>query len=164
MATPSIQRCCGTVLDRDLTFAARDPAPHKSGARKAGSIALCLASVIVAISATGVRAQSVTDGTEVRVGPEITRALLARIGQTLRSPDAKVTALHEGRQNAVCGAVEVRNRMGTYTGARPFVFEPDTGFLGRLPEGPELRNPASVADYTAMERVRTLFTLNCAER
>ncbi len=159
-----MQRSGGTVLARDVTFAARDPAPHRSGVHKAGSIALCLASVIVAISATGVRAQSVTDGTEVRVGPEITRALLARIGQTLRSPDAKVTALHEGRQNAVCGAVEVRNRMGTYTGARPFVFEPDTGFLGRLPEGPELRNPASVADYTAMERVRTLFTLNCAER
>ncbi len=48
--------------------------------------------------------------------------------------------------------------------ARPFVFEPGTGFLGRLPEGPELRNATSVVDYTAMERARTLFIRNCAEK
>lgn len=84
------------------------------------------ASVIVAMPATEVRAQRVTDGTEARFGPEITRDLYARIGKTWRGNDAKVSALRAGRQGALRGAVDIRNRMGTQTGVRPFVFAPGT--------------------------------------
>jgi len=109
------------------------------------------------------RAQSVVDGSDAAIGPGSTALLLVLVRGTLRNPDAKVAALRWGRDGAICGAVELRNRMGTYTGGRPFVFEPASRFVGRLPEGPELRNPASVADYAAMERAKRLFSQNCAE-
>ena len=109
----------------------------------------------------GAQAQSVTDGTEAAIGPDATRAVLALIARQLRSPDAKVSGLHEGRAGAVCGAVDVRNRMGAYTGPRGFVSKPEEGFFGRMPEGPELRSPASMEDFRAMERAKALFHDNC---
>ncbi|MGU3539859.1 hypothetical protein [Methylobacterium sp. A54F] len=54
--------------------------------------------------------------------------------------------------------------MGAYTGARPFVFDPETRFFGRLPDDPELRNPASMADFTAMEHARARYLQNCIDR
>ncbi|GJD37293.1 hypothetical protein [Methylobacterium aerolatum] len=139
--------------------------PRRVSTGRPWPAALRLAGAFLAMSAAAARAQDVADGTDARIGPDATRILLDRIGRTLHGgTEAKVTALREGRQGALCGAVEVRNRMGTYTGARPFVFERETGFLGRLPEGPELRNPASAADYEAMERARTLFLANCTEK
>lgn len=48
--------------------------------------------------------------------------------------------------------------------SRPFVFNPETRIRERLPEGPELRNPASMAEYTALERARTLDAQNCTDR
>ncbi len=119
--------------------------------------------LLVAAANGPARTQSVVDGSDAAIGPESTARLLVLVRETLRSSDARVTALRQGRDGAICGAVELRNRMGTYTGARPFVFEPASRFVGRLPEGPELRNPASVADYAAMERAKRLFSQNCAE-
>ncbi len=111
----------------------------------------------------GVRAQAVTDGSDAALGPETAGAVLALVGRVLRSPDARVTGLRAGRAGALCGAVDVRNRMGDYTGPRAFVADPGTDFLGRLPEGPELRNPGSPAEFEAMRRARALFAANCTE-
>ncbi|BAQ47378.1 MULTISPECIES: hypothetical protein [Methylobacterium] len=108
-------------------------------------------------------AQSVVDGSDAGIGIERTERLLALVRQTLPGPDAKVTDLREGRAGAVCGMIEMRNRMGSYTGPRPFVSDPASCVFGRLPEGPELRNPASAADFAAMERTKRLFAQNCAE-
>jgi hypothetical protein len=90
-----------------------------------------------------------------------TASVAAAIGRQLGSPDARVSGLRTGRGGILCGSVDVRNRMGTYTGPRPFVFDPATGLAGRLPEGPELRNPASLAEYQSMERTRALFVAHC---
>lgn len=122
--------------------------------------------VIIALLGTswGAHAQSVIDGSDTAIGSEETARLLAVVGQRLRSPDAKVAGLHKGRAGALCGTVEVRNRMGTYTGPRAFVANLAEGFFGRLPEGPELRAPASMADFQAMERAKSLFAENCSER
>ncbi|WP_419829873.1 hypothetical protein [Methylobacterium sp.] len=38
------------------------------------------------------------------------------------------------------------------------------GFAGRLPEGAELRNPGSAADFTRLERARAMFVENCIDR
>ncbi|WP_143012221.1 hypothetical protein [Methylobacterium phyllostachyos] len=44
------------------------------------------------------------------------------------------------------------------------LFDPGTGFLGRLPEGPDLRDPASVAGDNGVEHTRALFNETCAEK
>lgn len=93
--------------------------------------------------------------------PEIVRSATAAIGRQLGSADARVSGLRAGRGGGLCGSVDVRNRMGTYTGPRPFVFDPATGIAGRLPEGPELRHPASMAEYQALDQVRALFVAHC---
>jgi hypothetical protein len=95
--------------------------------------------------------------------PETARVATASIGRQLGSPDARVSGLRMGRGGVLCGSVDVRNRMGTYTGPRPFVFDPATGLAGRLPEGPELRNPANLAEYQSMERTRALFVAHCTD-
>jgi hypothetical protein len=133
--------------------------------RAATAITLCLlAGAVLAACANPVGAQSIVDGSDATIGRERTQAILASVGLALRSPDARVSELRLGRQGAICGAVEVRNRMGAYTGPRPFVFDPVTRFLGRLPEGPELRNPASMADFNAMEQARARYAQNCINR
>lgn len=120
-----------------------------------------LGAALLPTGLSGAQAQSVTDGSDAVVGPENARAMLALIGRRLRRSDARATALHQGRAGALCGAVDVRNRMGSYTGPRGFVADLADGFVGRLPEGPELRAPASMADFRAMERTKALFTANC---
>ncbi len=123
-----------------------------------------LAAVLgAALGAPAARAQTVTDGSDAALGPETSAAVLALVARVLRSPDARVTDLRPGRAGALCGAVDLRNRMGTYTGPRPFVADPGSDFLGRLPEGPELRNPGSPAAYQALQRARSLFAANCMQ-
>ncbi|MEH3119397.1 MAG: hypothetical protein PGN25_17915 [Methylorubrum populi] len=118
---------------------------------------------LLLLSATSARAQTVVDGSDAAVGPEAARTALTLIGRQLRDTGARVANLRIGRAGALCGTVDVRNRMGTYTGPRGFVADIPQSFLGRLPEGPELRNPGSPADFRAMERARALFEANCTE-
>lgn len=109
----------------------------------------------------GAQAQSVVDGSEATIGAESAAAVVALVRRELRDPEARIGALHKGRAGALCGTVDIRNRMGVHTGPRGFVAEPGEGFFGRLPEGPELRNPSGVAEFRAMERARALFAANC---
>lgn len=108
------------------------------------------------------RAQSIEDGSDAAIGAANARTVVQLVGLHLKSTDAKITALRRSGDTAICGSVDVRNRMGAYTGPRGFVADLSDGFIGRLPEGPELRNPASVADFRAMERAKALFAQNCA--
>ncbi|TXM72705.1 hypothetical protein FV222_11350 [Methylobacterium sp. WL103] len=117
---------------------------------------------VLALAAGVAQAQgAVADGEAPDL--ETSRAATAAIGRRLGSADARVSSLRTGRGGIMCGSVDVRNRMGTFTGPRPFVFEPGTGVVGRLPEGPELRNPASIAEYRSMERTRALFAAHCID-
>jgi hypothetical protein len=130
-----------------------------------GAITLCLlVGAVLAADAQPARGQNIVDGSDATVGQAQIQAILDAVGRALRSTDARVTELRRGRQGAICGAVEVRNRMGNYTGARPFVFDPESRIFGRFPEDPELRNPASMADFTAMEQARTRYLQNCIDR
>lgn len=139
--------------------------PSVLRSRAGGAIALhLLVGAFLAADGQPARAQSIVDGSDATVGQEQAQAILGSVGRALHSTDARVTGLRRGRQGAICGAVEVRNRIGTYTGARPFVFDPESRFFGRLPEDPELRNPASMADFTAMEQARTRYRQNCIDR
>lgn len=119
------------------------------------------AGLLVLFAAAGAGAQTVVDGSDRTVGAEASRTVLDLIGQRMRDPEARVAALRLGRAGALCGTVDVRNRMGAHTGPRPFVADLSERFFGRLPEGPELRSPASPADFRAMERARALFEANC---
>ena len=119
---------------------------------------------VLALAAGVAQAQGAVVADGEAPDPETGRAAIAAIGQRLGSTDARVSDLRTGRDGLLCGRVDVRNRMGTYTGPRPFVFEPGTGVAGRLPEGPELRNPASMAAYRAMEQTRALFAAHCIDR
>lgn len=120
-----------------------------------------LAALLILSGAGAAEAQTVVDGSDVGVGAEAARTALSLIGQQMRDPEAKVAHLRIGRAGALCGTVDVRNRMGAYTGPRPFVADLPEKFLGRLPEGPELRSPGSMAAFRAMERAKALFEANC---
>jgi hypothetical protein len=120
--------------------------------------------VLLAQAGGGVHAQNAPESSGDAPNAETVRAATAAIGRQLGSTDAKVSSLRTGRGGVLCGSVNVRNRMGTYTGPRHFVFDPGTGVAGRLPEGPELRNPSSTAEYHAMERVKALFVAHCTDR
>lgn len=120
-----------------------------------------LAALLILSGAGMAGAQTVVDGSEAGVGAEAVRAALSLIGGQMRDPEAKVADLRIGRAGALCGTVDVRNRMGAYTGPRPFVADLSDKFLGRLPEGPELRSPGSMAAFKAMERAKALFEANC---
>ena len=122
-----------------------------------------LAGALLLSTLAGASAQGARDESDA-VGPEDARAVAALVARQLRSEDARVTDLRMGRAGALCGRVEARNRMGAYTGPRGFVADLAEGFVGRLPEAPEMRHPASAADYRAMERARALFAENCGER
>lgn len=108
-------------------------------------------------------AQTVVDGSDATVGTDAAGAVLTLIGRQMRDPEARVSGLRTGRAGALCGSVDLRNRMGTYTGPQPFVADLGETFLGRLPEGPELRSPASPAAFKAMQRAKVLYEANCAE-
>ncbi|ACB80435.1 conserved hypothetical protein [Methylorubrum populi BJ001] len=120
-----------------------------------------LAALLILSGAGAAEAQTVVDGSDAGVGAEAARTALSLIGQQMRDPEAKVADLRIGRAGALCGTVDVRNRMGAYTGPRPFVADLPENFLGRLPEGPELRSPGSMAAFRAMERAKALFEANC---
>ncbi|MBD8909395.1 hypothetical protein [Methylorubrum zatmanii] len=122
---------------------------------------ITLAALLILGGATAARAQTVVDGSDAAVGPEAARAVLSLIGTQLRDPEARIAGLRIGRSGALCGTVDVRNRMGVHTGPRGFVADLPEKFIGRLPEGPELRSPASMADFRAMERARALYEANC---
>ncbi|GJE72816.1 hypothetical protein [Methylorubrum podarium] len=122
-----------------------------------------LAASLILAGAIAAEAQTVVDGSDTGVGAEAARAALVLIEKQMRDPEARVADLRIGRAWALCGTVDVRNRMGAHTGPRPFVADLAENFLGRLPEGPELRSPASPAAFTAMERARALFAANCTE-
>ncbi|MCJ2118109.1 hypothetical protein MKK65_16295 [Methylobacterium sp. J-001] len=135
------------------------------GRRSGGGVtALALGLTLLGQTVSGGRAQSVTDLSALAIGPDDTQAVLALIGRHLHSTDAQVAGLRRGRTGGICGTVEVRNRMGTYTGPRPFVAKVDADFAGRLPEGAELRNPGSMAEYSRLERARAMFVENCIDR
>lgn len=125
------------------------------------SLDIALATLLILAGATAARAQTVVDGSDAAVGPEATRTVLSLIGTQLRDPEARVAGLRTGRAGALCGTVDVRNRMGVHTGPRGFVADLPEKFFGRLPEGPELRSPGSMASFRAMERARALFDANC---
>lgn len=142
----------------DRNAAARTADPRS--ARRAGGVAAAALAAALALGGPS-GAQSVTDGSDGAIGAERARAVLALATRQLRSPDARITALRAGRGETLCGAVDVKNRMGTYVGPRGFVADLAEGFFGLLPEGPELRNPASMADFQAMERAKALFAAHC---
>lgn len=122
--------------------------------------ALLMAALAAAAPAAG---QSVTDGSESAVGAENAAAVFALIGKGMKDPASALYArLRRGRAGAFCGEVDATNRMGTHTGPRPFVAEPAGGFGGIVPDAPELRNPASMAQYQAMQRTLDLYRANCA--
>lgn len=131
--------------------------------RAGTSVTIALGAGLLLFAPSGLHAQSVTDGSGALIGEEDTRAVLALVARQPRGPEARVTALRRGRAGALCGAVDLKNRMGAYTGPRGFVADPVEGLFGFLPDGPELRNPASLADFRAMERAKSLFAANCSE-
>ncbi|MGU3341011.1 hypothetical protein ACLBXJ_23620 [Methylobacterium mesophilicum] len=142
------------------------PGVIRRGGRRTAGAALGL--TLLAAAATGGRAQGLPDRPGAAISPDdaqAVRALIERdLGRDLRSADARLAGLRLGRAGGICGTVEVRNRMGTYTGPRPFVADLGAGFAGRLPEGAELRNPGSAADFTRLERARAMFVENCIDR
>ncbi len=124
---------------------------------------IALAALLILAAPPAARAQSVVDGSDAVVGPAASGTILALVGRQFRDPEARIAGLRKGRAGAVCGTVDLRNRMGTHTGPRPFVADLAENVLGRLPEGPELRSPASPADFKAMQRAQALYQANCTE-
>ncbi len=123
-------------------------------------IAPILAAALLA--APTARAQTVADESAVALGPEATQAVLALLGKGLKSPEtARYGRLRPGRAGAVCGEVDTTNRMGQHVGPRGFVADLGAGFAAIVPDGAELRNPASPAHYAAMQRTLALFSANC---
>ncbi len=108
-------------------------------------------------------AQTVEDGSDARIGPAETRAVLDLVGRNLNSPEARVTELRRAEGGAICGSVDVRNRQGLYSGPRGFVADLVGGAFGRVPDGPELLSPARGEDREAMERVRQLYFRLCLD-
>ncbi|KQP32596.1 hypothetical protein ASF27_17640 [Methylobacterium sp. Leaf102] len=95
--------------------------------------------------------------------PEIAQAAVTLLGRGLKAPEtARFDRLRMGRAGAVCGQVDTTNRMGQHVGPRGFVADLEAGFAALVPDGAELRNPASPAHYAAMQRALALFAANCA--
>lgn len=122
-----------------------------------------LLAALLLLAAPSAQAQSIVDGSAATIGPPAASTILALAGRNFRDPEARIAGLRQGRAGAVCGTVDLRNRMGAHTGPRPFVADISENFLGRLPEGPELRSPASPADFKAMQRAKAFYEANCTE-
>ncbi|KQP74742.1 hypothetical protein ASF41_17295 [Methylobacterium sp. Leaf111] len=105
----------------------------------------------------------VADGSDREIGPERADRVIALLGQGLRAPaPARYGQLRAGRAGAFCGVVDTTNRMGNPVGPRRFVADLAAGIAGLVPDGPELRNPATPQDYAALQRILALYAANCA--
>lgn len=122
--------------------------------------AVCVfVALLAAAPATG---QTITDGSDAMVGAEAAAATMALLGKGLKSPaEARYSRLRPGKAGAVCGEVDVTNRMGVHVGPRPFVADTGSGFAGILPDAAEIRHPSSMAQYQGFQRVLVLLTANC---
>jgi hypothetical protein len=119
-----------------------------------------IAGLALLLMAAPVRAQVADDP---GIGADTTGRVIALLGRSLRTPaTARYSRLRAGRAGAFCGEVETTNRMGQPVGPRYFVADLDAGIAGILPDGPELRNPGTPEDYTAMQRILTLYAANCS--
>ncbi|WP_019904003.1 hypothetical protein [Methylobacterium sp. 77] len=122
--------------------------------------AACLALAVLA--ALPAMAQTVTDGSDAAIGPEVSVAVTALVGKGLKSPaDARYSRLRRGKAGAVCGEVDVTNRMGAHVGPRAFVADPGSGFSGIMPDAAEIRHPSSMAQYQGFQRTLALLAANC---
>ncbi|MCJ2036110.1 hypothetical protein [Methylobacterium sp. J-068] len=118
--------------------------------------------LVLLLAVSPVRAQ-VVDGSDQAIGADRAAGVIALTGRGLRTPGtARYGRLRAGRAGAVCGEVETTNRMGDPVGPRHFVADVEAGIAGILPDGPELRNPATPQDYAAMQRILALYAANCA--
>ena len=123
---------------------------------------LAIGALTLLLAMSPARAE-VTDGSDREIGPDITGRVIALLGQGLKHPAAaRYSGLRAGRAGAVCGAVDTLNRMGNPVGPRRFVADLAAGIAGIVPDGPELRNPATPQDYAAMQRNLALYAANCA--
>jgi hypothetical protein len=112
---------------------------------------------------SGAHAQTVVDDSAAALPAGTAPAVIALLGKGLKAPEAaRYGRLRMGRAGAVCGEVDTTNRMGQHVGPRGFVADLGAGFAALVPDGPELRNPASPAHYAAMQRTLALFSANCA--
>lgn len=103
------------------------------------------------------------DGPDREIGPDLADRVVALLGRELRTPGtARFGPIRAGRAGAFCGEVDTTNRMGNPVGPRRFVADLAAGIAGLVPDGPELRNPATPQDYAAMQRILALYAANCA--
>ena len=113
------------------------------------------------LAGPAVHAQVLVDASALP--PETAQAVVALLGKGLKAPEsARYGRLRTGRAGAVCGEVDTTNRMGQHVGPRGFVADLGAGFAAIVPDGAELRNPAGMAHYAAMQRALALFAANCA--
>ncbi|GJE18546.1 hypothetical protein [Methylobacterium marchantiae] len=120
-------------------------------------------SLTLALLAAGpATAQTVTDGSDAAIGAEMSASVMALVGKGLKSPaEARYGRLRRGKADAICGEVDVTNRMGAHVGPRPFVADPGAGFAGILPDAAEIRHPSSMAQYQSFQRILALLSANC---
>ncbi|KQO56045.1 MULTISPECIES: hypothetical protein [unclassified Methylobacterium] len=117
---------------------------------------------VVLLAAVPATAQTITDGSDATVGAEVAAATTALLGKGLKSPaEARYSRLRPGKAGAVCGEVDVTNRMGVHVGPRPFVADTGSGFAGILPDAAEIRHPSSMAQYQGFQRILALLAANC---
>lgn len=115
------------------------------------------------LAGSGAQAQTIVDDSAAALADRTASIVIGLLGKGLKAPEAaRYGRLRMGRAGAVCGEVDTTNRMGQHVGPRGFVADLGAGFAAIVPDGPELRNPASPAHYTAMQRTLALFAANCA--
>ncbi len=118
---------------------------------------------VLLMAGSAARAQTIADGSDAALPAGTAPAVMALLGKGLKAPEAaRYGRLRPGRAGAICGDVDTTNRMGQHVGPRGFVADLESGFAAIVPDGPELRNPASPAHYAAMQRTLALFSANCA--
>ncbi|WP_036266466.1 hypothetical protein [Methylobacterium sp. 10] len=123
-------------------------------------LAVSLALALLAVAPA--TAQTVIDGSDATLGAEMSASVMALVGRGLKSPaEARYGRLRRGKASAICGDVDVTNRMGAHVGPRPFVADPESGFAGIMPDAAEIRHPSSMAQYQSFQRTLTLLSANC---
>ncbi|MCC0808758.1 hypothetical protein FPV16_21550 [Methylobacterium sp. W2] len=122
--------------------------------------AVCLS--VALLAAAPATAQTVIDGSDAMIGAEISVSVMTLVGRGVRSPaEARYGRLRRGKADAICGEVDVTNRMGAHVGPRPFVADPEAGFAGIMPDAAEIRHPSSMAQYQGFQRTLALLSANC---